>query len=40
MILEDLYMYCEEMIGIEADLADRWMERAYALEVAIAALRK
>jgi len=39
-ILEDLQMYCEEMLGIEADLADRWMERADALDVAIAALRK
>lgn len=39
-ILEDLQMYCEEMLGIEAGLADRWMERADALAVAIAALRK
>ncbi|NCE63046.1 hypothetical protein D1159_00270 [Pseudoflavonifractor sp. 524-17] len=39
-ILEDLQMYCEEMLGIEAGLADTWMERADALAVAIAALRK
>ena len=39
-ILEDLKMYCEEMIGIEAGLADTWMERADALAVAIAVLRK
>lgn len=39
-ILEDLHMYCEEMLGIEAERADRWMERADALAVAIAALRK
>ena len=39
-ILEDLQMYCEEMLAIEADLADTWMERADALTVAIAALRK
>ena len=39
-ILEDLQMYCEEMLGIEAGLADTWAERADALAVAIAALRK
>ena len=39
-ILEDLQMYCEEMLGIEAGLADTWMERADALAVAIAVLRK
>lgn len=39
-ILEDLQMYCEEMLGIEAGLADTWTERADALAVAIAALRK
>ena len=39
-ILEDLQMYCEEMIGIEAGQADTWMERADALAVAIAALRR
>ena len=39
-ILEDLEMYCEEMLGIEAGLADTWAERADALAVAIAALRK
>lgn len=39
-ILEDLQMYCEEMIGIEAGLADTWAERADALAVAIAALRR
>lgn len=39
-ILEDLQMYCEEMLGIEAGLADTWMERADALAVAIAALRR
>ena len=39
-ILEDLQMYCEEMLGIEAGLADTWAERADALTVAIAALRK
>lgn len=39
-ILEDLQMYCEEMLGIEAGQADTWMERADALAVAIAALRR
>lgn len=39
-ILEDLQMYCEEMLGIEAGLADTWAERADALAVAIAALRR
>ena len=39
-ILEDLQMYCEEMLGIEAGLADTWAERADALTVAIAALRQ
>lgn len=39
-ILEDLQMYCEEMLGIEAGQADTWMERADALAVAIAVLRK
>ena len=39
-ILEDLQMYCEEMLGIEVGQADTWMERADALAVAIAALRK
>lgn len=39
-ILEDLRMYCEEMLGIEAGLADTWMERADALTVAINILRK
>ena len=39
-ILEDLQMYCEEMLGIETGLADTWAERADALAVAIAALRK
>ena len=39
-ILEDLRMYCKEMLGIEAGLADTWMERADALTVAIAALRR
>ncbi len=39
-ILEDLQMYCEEMLGIETGQADTWMERADALAVAIAALRK
>lgn len=39
-ILEDLQMYCEEMLGIEAGLADTWMERADALAVAIAVLRR
>ena len=39
-ILEDLQMYCEEMLAIEANLADTWAERADALAVAIAALRR
>ena len=39
-ILEDLQMYCEEMLAIEAGLADTWAERADALAVAIATLRK
>ncbi len=39
-ILEDLQMYCEEMLAVEAGLADTWAERADALTVAIAALRK
>ena len=39
-ILEDLQMYCEEMLGIEAGQADTWAERADALAVAIAVLRK
>ena len=39
-ILEDLQMYCEEMLAIETGLADTWAERADALAVAIAALRK
>ena len=39
-ILEDLQMYCEEMLGIEAGQADTWMERADALAVAIAVLRR
>lgn len=39
-ILEDLKMYCEEMIGIETGLADTWMERAAALDIAIAAMRR
>ena len=39
-ILEDLQMYCEEMLAIEAGLADTWAERADALGVAIAVLRK
>ena len=39
-ILEDLQMYCEEMLAVEAGLADTWAERADALGVAIAALRK
>ena len=39
-ILEDLQMYCEEMLGIETGLADTWAERADALGVAIAVLRK
>ena len=39
-ILEDLQMYCEEMLAVEAGLADTWAERADALAVAIAALRK
>lgn len=39
-ILEDLQMYCEEMLVIEAGLADTWMERADALAVAIAVLRR
>lgn len=30
-ILEDLQMYCEEMLGIEANLADTWAERAEAI---------
>ncbi len=39
-ILEDLQMYCEEMLAVEAGQADTWAERADALGVAIAALRK
>ena len=39
-ILEDLQMYCEEMLAVEAGQADTWAERADALAVAIAALRK
>lgn len=39
-ILEDLQMYCEEMLAIETGLADTWAERADALGVAIAALRR
>ena len=39
-ILEDLQIYCEEMLAIEAELADTWAERADALTVAIAALRR
>ncbi len=39
-ILEDLQMYCEEMLAIEIGLADTWAERADALGVAIAVLRK
>ena len=39
-ILEDLHMYCEEMLGIESERAETWGERADALAVAIAALRK
>ena len=39
-ILEDLQLYCEEMIAVEAGLADTWAERAEALTVAIDTLRK
>lgn len=39
-ILEDLQMYCEEMLAIETGLADTWAERADALTVAITALRR
>ena len=39
-ILEDLQMYCEEMLGIETGLADTWAERADALAVAIDTLRR
>lgn len=39
-ILEDLEMYCEEMLAVEAGLADTWAERADALAVAIAILRR
>ena len=39
-ILEDLQMYCEEMLAVEAGQADTWAERAEAVGIAIAALRK
>ena len=39
-ILEDLQMYCEEMLAVEAGQADTWAERADALAVAIAVLRR
>lgn len=39
-ILEDLQMYCEEMLAVESERAETWTERADALTVAIAALRK
>ena len=39
-ILEDLQMYCEEMLAVEAGEADIWAERTEALAVAIATLRK
>ncbi len=39
-ILEDLQMYCEEMLAVEPGLADTWAERADALTVAIETLRK
>ena len=39
-ILEELQMYCEKMLAIETELADTWAERADALAVAIAAMRK
>lgn len=39
-VLEDLQMYCEEMLAIESERAETWAERADALTIAIAALRK
>jgi len=39
-ILEDLQVFCEEMLGIDAEQPETWAERADALTVAIAALRK
>ena len=39
-ILEDLHMYCEEMLALESERAEEWAERADALTMAIAALRK
>lgn len=39
-ILEGLQMYCEEMLGIEANLAETWMERVDALSMAIVAMRR
>lgn len=33
-------MYCEEMLALERERAETWAERADALTIAIAALRK
>ena len=39
-ILEDLQMYCEEMLAVKVGLTDTWEERADALALAIDVLRK
>ncbi len=39
-ILEDLQMFCEEMLGLESERTEMWAERADALTVAIDALRR
>ena len=37
--MEDLQIYCEEMLAFESKRAESWDERSEALAVAIAALR-
>jgi len=39
-ILEDLQVFCEEMLGIDAKQPETWAKRADALTIAIATLRR